>query len=798
VSSPIEGLKIRQAVCPGVTRAYRGLGAWPAGMCHRRGWLWIRLRSRSRQRPQIPGSKSNAIDLPFLVDVAAEVALLQRRGEPARRIQLLEFIAELAHELRPTSVIDTWVEAPTILAAAHEASGNSRSCGLVRNESLWEAAQRIAPLDWRLGDPLLLLRDLSPERFDLVLVAPRVSSRSQVPSEPDDPRGRVDFADLVLWRAARMVADQGTVVFHTSDDFFWTQSRRRLWTEFAQRGLHPRAVISVDPVLTQSSSVATSLMLFTGEARDQLFVGRLERTTSVPALVRNLIEGWTDDDPQLGVLTRLETFRGWRPLMLEQELGRMFGSSELCALAEIGRIRGRQLRPDVPYDPPANCVFVPTLGVGNVLTEPPDLEGKSGYRLLEIELNPEVAQAEYIAGLLSSRPGKQLREAVSSGSSIPHLSATGAEVIRVPVPPISLQVQTIRSAAHLASMEATVARLRDELWRRPQDAARMLSELEAGATADPVRRWLETLPYPLASVLQRSLAPRDPRERLEGLLHFYEATAQFCCAVLLSVLKADADLLAFAKQDIAGAVGRRGDLFGRAEFGLWTRLGRTLGQAIDRLHEERELRPRLEEAIGPVAELIAQLASQRIWRVLDQARRIRNTRAHSGVLTQAELEGSLGTLEVLLSDAEQALSSGFDDIDLARTDQGRFTRSLYVYPRAQRLRGPSDVFAEFELRTRMPLESGHLAFVRRDAAVSSVLMLLALVRVGGAEGANRNACYFFNSQLNDDRFAYVSYHFEEDPRLKVEEPELRQLALDLKTRRTRLPAHVNQRRARQR
>ena len=152
----------------------------------------------------------------------------------------------------------------------------------------------------------------------------------------------------------------------------------------------------------------------------------------------------------------------------------MFGSSELRPLADIGRIRGVELRPDIPYDPPANCVFVPTLGFGNVLTVPPDLEGRRGYRLLEVQLDPAVALAEYVAGLLSSPPGKQLREAVSSGSTIPHLTATGAAVLRLPVPPIGAQVETVRGAAHLASMEATITRLRDELWRRPQDASQVL------------------------------------------------------------------------------------------------------------------------------------------------------------------------------------------------------------------------------------------------------------------------------------------------------------------------------------
>ncbi len=425
-----------------------------------------------------------AIDLAALIEVAAEMvgplnwrdaaelALRLPHETAAQPMQLLEFIAELAQALRPNSLLDPWVVAPTILAAADEASGSSRSCGLVSHESLLRTAQRIAPLDWRLGNPLHLLRDLPPERFDLVLVTPPMDMRREVTTKPDDPRGRVDTADLVLWHVAGVVAAHGAVLFHTPDNFFWAKSRRGLWAGFAERGLHPRAVISVDPALAPSWLPTASLVLFTRRAREQLFVGRLERGTSVPALVRNLIAERTDDDPQLGVMTRAESFRGWRPLVLEQELGRMFGPSELRPLADIGRIRSVALQPDVPYDPPANCVFVPTLGFGSVRTAPPELEGKRRYRVLVVELDPEVAQAEYVAGLLSSPPGRQLRESVSTASRPPHLSVTGAEVIRLPVPPISNQLQAVRSAAQLASMEATVARLRSELWRRPQTRIR--------------------------------------------------------------------------------------------------------------------------------------------------------------------------------------------------------------------------------------------------------------------------------------------------------------------------------------
>ena len=134
---------------------------------------------------------------------------------------------------------------------------------------------------------------------------------------------------------------------------------------------------------------------------------------------------------------------------------------------------------------------------------------------------------------------------------------------------------------------------------------------------------------------------------------------------------------------------------------------------------------------------------------------------------------------MLLSDAEQAVGSGFEDINLVRADQGRLIRGLHVYPRAQRLRGPSGIFEEFELKTRVALESEHLAFVGRDVDISSVLMLVPLVRIGGTKEVSRNACYFFNARVGHDRFKYVSYHFEDEAELEVEEPELEQLLVDL-------------------
>jgi len=258
-------------------------------------------------------------------------------------------------------------------------------------------------------------------------------------------------------------------------------------------------------------------------------------------------------------------------------------------------------------------------------------------------------------------------------------------------------------------------------------------------------------------------------------LHFFEATAQFGCAVLISILRAVPDLFEDVKSDIATAAHER-PLFERADFGLWINLGYTLAKAIRRLTGNFDKRGRLSAAAEPAGELMARLADKAVWRELDRARKkIRNPRTHTGVVNQELIDTWLQSLEDILSPLERALGDGFEEIDLIRADEGRLRAGVHMYRRAQRLRGPSDVFEEFELRTRLPIDSEHLAFVSRDLTTSSVLEMTPLVRLGSSP-SNRNASYFFNSHLEGDTFLYVSYHFQEQPRIEIVDHELGELA----------------------
>jgi hypothetical protein len=463
---------------------------------------------------------------------------------------------------------------------------------------------------------------------------------------------------------------------------------------------------------------------------------------------------------------------------LQRELAELLGAEHLQALSDLGSIRNVTLRQGQDYEPPVNAVYVPSMGVGAVTTSPPTPPSRNPYRVVELQLDPALARAEYVATLLSSPLGKRLREAIATGTTIPHVGAVALATVQLPIPPLAAQDQAITAATHLSSMEATVARLRSELWRHPERATRVVSQLESAARADPVRRWLEALPYPLASVLQRYVATREPEVRVAALLNFFEVTAQFGTAVLLSIARGDESLLRDVQPDLVKAVPQGRQLFDRADFGSWLGLGQTLARNMRRLSGDQTLRPALLKAVGPAERLMERLSAKGFWAALDPARQVRNQRAHAGLIGSAQTASWLSTLEVQLGQVERALGDAFDDVDLVLAGAARYRNGIHTHSQAQRLRGASSIFDQFELKTRETLDSEQLTFVSRDTAVSTCLPLVPLVRVGPSTSRTSAACYFFESRRGE-AVSYISYHFEDEPHLEVRDESLDQLVREL-------------------
>lgn len=711
----------------------------------------------------------------------ARVLERDRLSGLGRAVHLLDFVAALSTELSPHSVIDGYATTPSFTAAVKQQvpAVQARAFALDATVSTL-GALLTSDVEWTLGDPLALLR-ADNERYDLFLASPPFAMRAGNAVEVGGHKLR-EVADILMWESRRHISPGGSLLMHMPDGFFSRPEAHAILAALADDGLHLRAVVGVDRGLAAASAIPTSLLLFQatgGERPTDLWLGRLDTNTEIPTLVANLLAGKvTKANAHLGELVPVADFHGWRQLALQRELAELLGAEHLQALSDLGSIGNVTLRQGQDYEPPVNAVYVPSMGVGAVTTSPPTPPSRNPYRVVELQLDPALARAEYVATLLSSPLGKRLREVIATGTTIPHVGAGALATVQLPIPPLTAQDQAITAATHLSSMEATVARLRSELWRHPERATRVVSQLESAARADPVRRWLEALPYPLASVLQRYVSTREPEQRVAALLNFFEVTAQFGTAVLLSVARGDESLLRDVQPDLLKAVPPGRQLFDRADFGSWLGLGQTLARNIRRLSGDQTLRPVLLKAVGPAESLMERLSAKGFWAALEPARQVRNQRAHAGLIGSAQTASWLSTLEVQLGQVERALGDAFDDVDLVLAGAARYRNGIHTHSQAQRLRGASSIFDQFELKTRQTLDSEQLTFVSRDTAVSTCLPLVPLVRVGPSTSRTNTACYFFESRRGD-AVSYISYHFEDEPYLEVHDGGIDQLVREL-------------------
>ena len=157
--------------------------------------------------------------------------------------------------------------------------------------------------------------------------------------------------------------------------------------------------------------------------------------------------------------------------------------------------------------------------------------------------------------------------------------------------------------------------------------------------------------------------------------------------------------------------------------------------------------------------LVDVLVAKDSWKAIDSARVIRNSRAHGGVRSQAEIAASLEQLRSLLVDLRAILGEAFETVELVRPGPSHFEDQTFRHEAAERLTGPVDIFLKRRLMSAMPLEANRLYVVPRDAFVTNALRLLPLFKLHTPVETEENAVYFFSGKRPDGRFDFVSYHF---------------------------------------
>lgn len=316
---------------------------------------------------------------------------------------------------------------------------------------------------------------------------------------------------------------------------------------------------------------------------------------------------------------------------------------------------------------------------------------------------------------------------------------------------------------------------------RPGSADQVLQELKppfAQRRAEGLFPWAEGLPFPLAAILWHYDAEPDLRSKVDHLLNFFEALAEFRAIVLLSGFRSDRPFFGAHKPEWFGPDrGSRPIGLETPGIGTWLKVSERLSRtARSLLHDKDDA----ERCYGLFAaedrELVDAITSSELTAILLEARDRRNAAAHGGIMSRPALEEELHSLTALLGKTQGLLLTAFETWTLLRPGSATYEDGIFDVI-ATLLTGTNPAFRKADVQVREPLDVRKLYLL--NGASRHPLELIPLVRVVPGPKTGEDACYFYNRVEPGGKVRWVSYHSTADSEFTGDDPDVVKLLAEM-------------------
>lgn len=702
-------------------------------------------------------------------------ALSVSDADPGARIPpiLVEFLVQYFRGRRLARTLDPWAGAGVFLTALAETGVISSGFGISRNNEALALARLVSrehDIEWRFGDPFDVL-DSDLGTFDLVISSPPFGM-PKMQWEFETPQGQFQVRDdagyVLMLRACTLISEDGEAVFTVPDRFFIRKSHNSALRALPKLGLSVHTVLSIpDSAAFLGTSIPVSLVFVKREVSAQWFVGKIANNPERNGiLLENIHARRPGQDAGLGRLVVPAAYYGYRALESADRVQRMTEGIGLDAvpiddvaleinLAKRSGLSGFEERP--------NAVYLPLIGHSDAVSLLSELSLKP-HNYAQLVLDPQVAEAEYVAGFFNTPLGLAIREQVTSRAAIPRISKGTLEHVNLFLPDRKTQLETIAAASRVRVLVSELQELRQRLWAEPKQLEEITEQLTKMLPEEQREErfadWIDSLPFPLASILWTYHASDDHKQRYEHLLHFFEALSEFMAIVLLSGIANDDDLFQKERDRLSGVLARQHLSFDRATFGTWKTIVERLAKVVRTMvssGDDKERGHCQDMFRTHDKRVLTLLSSSKLVETLQETNRLRNNwTGHGGIVSKENARERHELLEHHLASVREVLGAVWERYEMILPGESRFASGVFEY-KAHRLMGTRTPFEVVSLLIEHPLEDGQLYLV--SANERSALRLLPLVKVMPSPEAAQNACYFYNRRC-DDGLRFVSYHFE--------------------------------------
>ena len=637
------------------------------------------------------------------------------------------------------------------------------------------------------SDPLVWIESLD---FELDAVVSIITLQAKQPKEIKikSPDGEVivisgGLLNQTLMFSSTKLSMDGIGIFLVPTNYF--SHSRYTYSQFNKLGIGIEAAFELPPTLFPNNNTKLYLIVIRKKIIDKMFVARLSNDIEInQKVLSNYFEKSEDDEIEQGRIIESSSFRGFDEFLFSEKIKqeeKRFGLPPV-RLSEIALeiIMGRSGK-DFCFSETANAIYIPTIGNRDVLSSINELEMKP-LNYAQVVIDPSKSMANFVKNFLNSSFGKEIREKPRQvmfmlGNKL-YEKSLGEFLIFVPdlanqKTIIDTETNITKERNRLQSFLNELDTLHKNLLDKPLhfydvnlNLAIFSQKISGGLKSyspDDFSQWIEILPFPLASILRewQRTHSGDYKTKVEHLLHFFEATAEFLSIIFLSAYSSNEnEYLKHKERLIHGLV--KGKLsFERASFGAWKVVIEYFSKQTSNLFNGNpEYRNFCFDIFSCNSPFLPQmLTNEKLIGIVTHTNKMRNDwGGHGGMVSQEESklrhEQLLGELQNLKS----VMNVVWEEVLLVKSNvcqpkKGGTENEISV------LMGSNSQFLSQKIITSEPLFTDSLYIFNKGHTRG--LKLLPLITFGASPNPAKNTCYFYN-RLEKDKIRYISYHFSDE------------------------------------
>lgn len=562
---------------------------------------------------------------------------------------------------------------------------------------------------------------------------------------------------LELLKSAQKIKPDGQGFFIINSKFLLKRDDVSVLSNLNKFNLYLNAVFDLSDFNEPYSE--NILIIITRNPSKKIFIGSINKKIKNNQIILENFSTMTEGKlPQYGSLTNLDNFYSFKLYLKQQENKILFENRNLETTIFSEIIKEFNFYPLInEFKDSPNSIYLPLFNTEDVLLSLEQAK-ESNENYSQIILKSKSVFDNYITDFLNNSIGKKIRDPLSLGESNEILFEHILKNIQIYVPNIEEQLNIVSLDSFIRDISTRASNFHEELWRNPESYSKIQEILkpEENEQEYNFEKWVESLPFPLSSILWESIVVSDFEYKVKYLLHFFEAFSEFNIIILLSCLISDHY---FFEKEFSRSIenNKQKFWFFSPTFGNWNYFGNFLSKNIQRMSRNQFSQNKILELFGNAEpEFIKKITSNELYDVLYQVSKYRNSwDAHGPVVNSEEHENRYKILKASLSKFYEIIGHIYSNSFLILPQSNNYKDGIYYYT-VKKFVGTNTKLKELEIETSIPLDTDKIYFYSQEQRIP--VEILPLIKF------QEKTCYFYNHR-NKEKYQsrYISYHNKENP-----------------------------------